>query len=91
MAKLIATAELREFDEYQDVILRIATTRGSFPVVIVDGGSVRSAEAIGRAVLSGFDYLVQSAVYEAARAAGPARCAELGICTCPTACKAVTA
>lgn len=64
----LATGRIYELDEYQDVTLRIDSTRGSFPVPIVTDGAINDAEAIGRAVLSGFSHLVESPVYEAAKA-----------------------
>jgi hypothetical protein len=58
---------ITEFDELHDVIVRVYSTRGSVPVVVVDEGVVQSAEAIGQRVLELFDYYLKSPVYDAAR------------------------
>lgn len=67
MATEIATATITEFNFYKDVILKVSTSRGSTPVFIVLGGVLQDAEAIGKEVLSCFDYLVGSEVFNDAK------------------------
>jgi hypothetical protein len=64
--RLDTRTEVHEFEDYQDVVMRVHSTRGSSPVVIVSEGAVQSAESIGQRVLELFGYVLESAVYEAA-------------------------
>jgi hypothetical protein len=66
MHKRIATATVDEFTEFQDVVIRIASTRGSFPVHVVEDGKLKTAEQIGQHILDGFKHnLIESEIFAA--------------------------
>lgn len=63
----LATVQLKEFDAFNDVIMRVFTERGSSPIVIVQNGEVNSAEDVGQQVLDLFRYMVESPVFDKAQ------------------------
>jgi hypothetical protein len=68
MTTKLATAEICEFDEYQEVVMRIFTTRGSTPIRIVDElKGLLSAEEIGKQIIHAFDYFIESPIVNAER------------------------
>lgn len=69
MARTLSKAEVVEFPQLADVVVRFHSNNGSSPVVIVGDGIVRSAEDIGFQILELFNFRISSEVFEEAEEA----------------------